>query len=191
MSNILSLVGKIISWILFIGIFASIGLATENPAVMVPAYGIGMALILGLILFSLSLKKRQSLESIEIPVYLKTVDGVIAVLLSFIIPVIAMNGALYFLQVSNGVTILFTLLFIGLGTVGVWLINVLSQKLKILALLGYLVLIFTSALPAWLIAPVDASISTLGVLYIVVIAVSCLFWYGFTRLYKVINKIND
>ena len=193
MNVTLSMVGKIIAWILFVATFAAIGLATENPAVMVPVYGISIIVILGAILFFLSRKKKQTAETVKIPAYISLIEGIFLLLFSLAVPVFVMgnSGALYYLNISSSMTILFTLLLIGLGILGVWLINVLSQKIKIMSFLGYLMIIFVAALPAIAIAPIDASARTLGVLYFVVMLLGMTVWFGFSLCYKTIKGQNE
>ena len=188
MKKILSDIGKIIAWIIFIGVFASIGLATENPSVMVPVYGIAIIVILGTILFFLVRKKRQSFEATatKTPVFIPMTGGILLLLFSFVFPAYAISRFLP-IFVTVGSSILFTLLLIALGFLGVWLINVLSQKIKALAWLGYILIIVAAAVPALAIASIDASAETLGVLYFVVMVEAILVWAGYSMFFSKIK----
>ena len=192
MNTLLSMIGKIIAWVLFIAAFAAIGLATDNPAVMIPVYGIGIIIVLGAILLVLKSKKKHSGETTKTPVVLNWIEGIFLLLFTFIVPAYVTGfGALYFLNIAIGITILFTILMIGLGSLGVYLINVLSQKIKIMSLLGYLIIIFLVALPALAITPIDASSSTLGVLYFVVMVLALSTWGCYSKLSKAIKGTDD
>ena len=185
-----STIGQVLAWIIFIGAFSCIGLATESPKVMVPLYGIGIILILGIILLTLMRKKRQSFEDVKTSKYVPMISGIMLLILSLFFPTITITGFLHNL-VGKGVIFLFTILMMGLGMGSVWLINVLSQKIKIMTLVGYLLLIFVAALPAISIASVDASSGTLGVLYFITMLTALAVWAGFTLLYKSLNLSDE
>ena len=112
MNMILSMVGKLLGWILFVAVFASIGLATDNPSVMVPAYGISIIIIIGAILYALTRKKRQSVEDAKTPTFIPWIEGIFLGLFSLIVPAFmtSNNGALYYLNIPMGVTIFSTII---------------------------------------------------------------------------------
>jgi len=192
MKTILSIVSKTISWILFIGVFASIGFATENPSLMVPAYGVAIIVILGTIVFFLNKKKRQLSEtSTKISTFIPMIGGILLLVLSFIFPAKVLSGFLNHFNITSGTIILFTFLLLGIGFLGVWMINVLSLKNKLLAWLGYFLIILAAAIPALVVSPYDSASGTLGVLYFVVIVEAILFWAGFTMFFRTIKKQDD
>ena len=190
MKQIISTIGQSLAWLIFIGAFACIGLATENPALMVPLYGLSIIVILGLILFSLTRKKRQSFEGLQTSNYFSMITGALLLILALFFPTFAITSFLHHL-VGKGTIFLFTLLTISIGFASVWLINVLSQKIKIMALVGYLVLIFAIALPALSIATIDASSGTLGVLYSITMITALAFWGGFSMFHKALTNPDE
>jgi hypothetical protein len=164
-------------------VIASIGLAAENPKVMVPLYAIIFLAIIGGMLFFLSKHKRQSFESLKTPAYVPGIYCGILLVFSFTFPHISIgNFRPDFIGV--GTIYLFTLLLICLGFLGVWLINTKAIKNKVFAVIGFAVLVITAAIPALAASTIDATYGTLGVIYFTFSVWAAIVWSAFTLIHK-------
>lgn len=188
MKKILSIIAKSLAWIALIMSFAALGFSTDNPGLMVPVYAGIFIVILGFILFRVSKHKRHSFDDIKTPVAVKYVLMPVLVIASLILP------AFFIMRYRPGLLtftpiFIFTLIMLALGIFGVWLINCYSKNNKMFAYVGYVVLVITSAIPAFAIAGLDSSYGMLGLLYYVTIIEAIVAWSGFSMLTKVlINK---
>jgi hypothetical protein len=190
MKKILSIIGQCIAWSLLIAAVACLGLATDNPALMVPLYGGSFVMILAILVFLLARKKRNTFEDLELPKYIPMTGGVILLVATILFPTFSIytfRGEI----ASFGTMLALTFLLLGLGFGGVSLINTIGMKKKLFYALGLLVLIFTATIPAIMIAPIDASMGTLGVMYFTTFIMAVLGWFAFTILRGVVQSFRQ
>jgi len=184
MKNILSMLGQLVAWSILVVAVACLGLATDNPELMVPLYGGGFVVVLAVLLFFLSRKKRNTFEDLEVPKYVPILGGVILTLAAIFFP--AFSIFTFRGEIASFTFLLsLTFLLLGLGFIGVCLINTLGLKKIIFKILGLLILVFTATIPAWLIAPIDSSMGTLGVMYFTTFIMAVLAWFAFSVLHSV------
>ena len=189
MNKILSVIGKILAWVVLTLAFSAIGLGTDNPSVMVPAYAIAFVIILGAILFYVSKHKRHSFDDIKTPKIIPFIAGAILILVSLGFPAFSLAKFRPGLIPQFSV-IIFTVILLGLGFIGVWLINCLSMKNKLFSIIGYLILVLAAAFPALAIAAMDTSYGTLGVMYFTAMLEAIIIWSGFSMFYKGLKSKN-
>jgi hypothetical protein len=188
MSNVLTIVKNILAFTALTVIIACIGLFTENPAVMVPAYGVGFLVVIAGMFIYLYTKKKNTFEQIKTPRSVPITIGSVLLLGSLVFPAAAISALRVGLIENPMLIVVVTIVLLAFGFLGVLLINILGYKNKILAGLGYLVLILTSMAPALLITRIDASFGTLGVVYSVSFVEAIIAWSGFSILYNALKS---
>ena len=183
MKNIVSIVGSVLGWTAMVCVFACIGFFTDNPGFMVPLYGVIMILVLGLFWFLVSRQKNKSYDQLKtspnIPAF---ICGILSVF-TFIFPHLAIS---FFRpgEFSSFPIYLVTIFSVAIGFGGVYAINVLGAKNKLFAIIGFLVLVLLSFLPALLVAPIDSSYGTLGVIYFTMAIEAIIAWTAVTYVLK-------
>ena len=179
MKNIFSIVGSVLGWIAIVGVFACVGLFTDNPGLMVPLYGVLTILVLVIFVLIARRQKSKAYDELKTPAW---VPGLYCGLLS-VFSITFPHLSISFLRPSefNSFSIYFvTILTIAVGFGGVWMINVMALKNKIFAVVGFLVLILLSLVPALLVAPIDPSYGTLGVIYFTMTFEAVIVWNAIT-----------
>ena len=183
MKNIISIVGSVLGWTAIVCVFACVGFFTDNPGVMVPLYGVIMILVLGLFWFLVSKQKNKSQEQIKTSPYIPAVICGVLSVFTFIFPHMAIS---FFRpgEFSAFPIYLTTIFIVAVGIGGVWLINMMGVKNKLFAILGFLVLIILAFIPALLVAPIDSSYGTLGVIYFTMAIEAIIAWSAVTYAIK-------
>ena len=174
MKKILGTVIKIIGWLVLLAAFASIGFATDNPALMVPVYFLIFLGIFGLVLLYNMKRQRRTTTN---PLYLRTakrIIGLILVLIGILMPYFFFRGigfsvAIYLLL------IFLTIIFIALAILAIRLIN---QDNTIKTIGGYVLLIVICSMPAILMMQHDKSYNALGSAYYAALLICVLTWTG-------------
>jgi len=186
MQDIFGLIKNIIIWGLLTFVFACIGFFTETPAIMVPLYGVVFLLALGIMYFFVSQKKVKTLDEKETPRYVFIIITAIGFLLSLLAPTYLLS--VFRPSLFNSFAVIgFTVLLLVLGFVGVYLINVMGLKGRLFAIIGFIVLIITSFIPAFTVSSIDPSFGTLGVIYFVTLLDAVFAWETFELVKKVIS----
>jgi len=200
MQDIFGLIKTVLVWAILTFLFACIGFFTENPAIMVPLYGVLFLIALGIMYYFVSRKKVKTLEDRETPAYVFIIVSIIGLLLSLFAPALLMNifrpGVF-----GYSIIIAFTILLLVLGFAGVYIINVLANRFLLLpnkqqAIIGsagclgggYLLLIITSLLPAIAISGVDASFGTIGLVYFITLLDAVIAWETVEVVKRVLKK---
>jgi hypothetical protein len=197
MKKILSTTLRIIWWLLLIAVFGSIGLGTDNPKLMVPLYALFLLILLLLFLY-LNIKRRK--QSIMIVALESDTKAKSKNFVNFLIGSLCLIASLFFPMfifkyyrdglLNLSVIFGFSILLLILGTIGVYIIKVLSQKNRYFQYFGYALIIITCIIPALAISTIDASFGTLGVVYFTIVFISALAWEGFNHLNKGFLGIN-
>jgi len=181
--DLLMKVAQGFGWLMLTAVIASIGFLSDNPGVMVPVYAIVFIAAVCGMLFFLMKRKRHSYDSLKTPAWVPGFYCGFTSVLSLTFPYISINGFRPGL-INIGVLYLFTFLIIGLGFLGVWMINALGLKNKVFSMVGFLVLVFMALIPA-IVLPSDlADFGTLGVFYFTLGIQATLVWTA----YSLINK---
>ncbi len=176
MKQHLMTVFKTIGWIVLLFCFASIGFATDNAAVMIPAYMVFFLLIfVGVYFYSKTHQRRQEINPATKTLINKILGGFL-VLVALYTPV-RMFLSLFpgLLSFGTGiVTVIGTAILVGLGVVSVILIN----RSRATSIAGYILLIVLAFVPAIVIMRFDTSYGSLGMAYYTALALALLSWWG-------------
>ncbi len=186
MTNTLKTIGQIAAWLGLWAVFSSVGFATDNPQLMVPAYAIFFLLVFGLVLIYVKSHKQVMVASSKSAVMIKKASGIILLLISFYMPTWFVKGAHF----TSGIYILITALTIvavAISVGAVILINKNRGKNIALEIVGYLILVLISTLPAIAMIQYDNSYSALGTAYYAALAVAIFSWWGIS-LFTVKNQ---
>jgi len=178
MQDVFGLIKNILVWGLLTVVFACIGFFTENPGLMVPVYGAIFLCFITTMYILISRKRVKTLEDKETHPIVFIIFGVIGLLLSLLSPAFLMSvfrPGLF----TAGIVIAFTVVLLVLGFLGVYLINVLGIRNRIFAIVGFVVLIFTSLMPAFAVTGIDPSFGTMGVVYFVILLDAVFAWETF------------
>jgi len=187
MQDIFGLIRTVLVWAILTFVFACIGFFTENPAIMVPLYGVLFLIALGIMYFFVSRKKVKTIEDKETPTYVFIIVGAIGLLLTIFAPPYLM-GVFRPELFGYGILFTFTILLLVLGFAGVYLINVLGNKIKACVIGGFVLLIATALLPAIAISGVDASFGTIGLVYFITLLDAVIAWETVEVVKRVLKK---
>ncbi len=167
---------KTVGWIVLLFCFASIGFATKNPAVMIPAYLVFFLLIFGGVLMYAKKHQRRQEVNPETKALINKILGVFLILVSLYAPV-RMFMTLFpgFMNFGIGaITVIGAAVLIAIGILSVRLIN----RSRMMGIVGYILLVVLSFAPAIVIMQFDTSYSSLGVAYYTALALAVLSWWG-------------
>jgi membrane-associated HD superfamily phosphohydrolase len=184
MKDKLFVIGKFIGLVIFILAFSLMGLASGKP-IMVLAYA-GFFIIVMAIIFMFVKKSQRHFEIIsEQNPKLRKILGIAMLLVAIILPVLAiMNMQLFELGVSTigfgilAITLVATIVLIAGGVLAVSLINNIANS-KPKKILGYILLVVLSSVPALLVIPNDRTTTGIGSVYYLAVMVAVLSWWGF------------
>ena len=190
MKLILSITGKTIALIALTIAFSCIGIGSDQPEVMMPICGAMFLIIVAAMFFYQSLNKRRSFTQVKTPTFVPITAGALLMIFAICFPAISFANFRPNLADTIGTAVMlpFTLMLLALGMAGVYAINILGKKNIIPQILGYIVIIITLAIPALVIAPIDASFGTLGVIYFTTMIEVIIAWAGFHLIYSNIKK---
>ena len=183
MKDKLFIIGKIISFIVFIFALSSMGFASGKPVMML-AYA-AFILVVMFIMFLIVKRNQRHFEIINQvnPVIMKIL-GSILMIIAIASPVLVISNMqiidLGMTKVGFGAIasiLLITLVFIAGGGLGVKLINKSASKV-INKVLGYIIIVIISALPALMVMPHDKTTTGIGTIYYLAIFVAIVSWWG-------------
>jgi len=163
---------SIISWIVLLAAFSSLGLGSESPVLGVAFFAIAfVAAVIGVTMY---LKKRGHKHSFE-PKGMQTVHkvgGILLLILTLSVPSYIFRGA-NFPIFTHVIIIVLTAVLVGLAILAISIIN--NSKGKAL---GYLLLVVISAVPALAIMQHDSSYNALGMSYYSALMSAIFAWWG-------------
>ncbi|MBN2460989.1 MAG: hypothetical protein JXB60_05225 [Candidatus Cloacimonetes bacterium] len=179
---------NIIGWVVLLAAFGALGFTSDNPAVGVPLFTVFFVIVFGLVY--LYARKHQKLRATNIRT-VSIIHKIIAVLLAVLAlfsPIIALRK-INLPFAYNIIILIFTAIMIGLGVLAVSLINNRKGETRISSLLGYLLLIIISAIPAlaagqFLSIYFPSAYNALGTAYWAVLSVAIFSWWSFSLYFK-------
>ena len=179
MSKIVKSAVNILGWIILLAAFGSLGFSSDDPAIGVPVFLVFFILVF--ILTYIYIKKHQKHQAKDITYLskIKKVAGIILILLALFTPYFAFRTA-NFPVFTYLIIIFITAILITLGVIAISMINSEKAKNFIQKLLGYLILIVISAIPALLMISYDSSYSALGMAYYAAVLIAVFSWWGFS-----------
>jgi len=190
MKDKMFIIGKLIGLAIFVLAFSMIGLASGRP-VMILAYA-GFFVLVMFFIFMFVKKRQRHFEVIsEKNRNIQKAIGALLILAAIAIPALSIaNMQLFDLGVEKisfglmAVIVILTILLIAAAAFAVTLINRASSN-KMKKLIGYVIVIVVSAIPALLVIPNDRTTTGIGSVYYLAILVAVLSWSGFNL---VLNK---
>ena len=179
MKETLNLVAKVVGWIALFAAFASLGFATDNPKVGVPAYLVFFLVVFGVVYLILSKKKDDVDEAVSenTKVVVHKVIGVVLTLFAIIVPDIVLGSYKFPVGIYAMISGI-SLVLIVLGSLTVKLINSNFDKNVGMVILGYIIFIILSAVPALAMLRYDSSYNALGLAYWSAVALTIFAWWG-------------
>ncbi|MCB5230344.1 MAG: hypothetical protein WCX83_04960 [Candidatus Cloacimonas sp.] len=175
MNEFLKLVVKIITWVLIIGAFASLGFGTDNPKLMVPLYALFFIVVFGLVLFySMKQQKTKKVVDKKHSSLLMGILGIVLVTLGVITPYVVFRGVGF----SVGIYFMISFVTILLLGVSIFAISLINKHTFVNSLLGYILLILVSATPAFIMSQHDKTYHALGLAYYTALSITIFFWFG-------------
>lgn len=185
MKDKLFIIGKVIGLIVFILALSLMGMASGKP-IMILAYA-GFFVVAMFLVFLFVRRNQRHFEIISQtnPKILKTI-GIVMVLLAIALPVLIMSN-MNMVDLGNAkigigfimVILAITIALIISGVVGVYLINRKNSG-TLYRVLGYLIIIIASAIPALMVMPYDKTTTGIGSMYYIALLVAILSWWGVT-----------
>lgn len=188
MKKTLGIIAKIFGWVALFVALGSLGFATDNPKVGVPAYFVFFLLVFGAVyLYIMHHKKSEETSPEKVQLIYKTI-GALLVIIAVITPDFLFRSAGFTFQLYLLVAGVSAILII-LGAFTVKLINSGLNKSNIgLTILGYLLIIILSAIPAIIMVNYDSSYNALGMAYWSAISIAILAWWGISLFSKKIEE---
>ncbi len=183
MKDTLFIVGKIIGLLIFILAFSLMGVVSGRP-IMILAYAGFFVVVMGII-FLFVRKNQRHFEIIsQRNQTISKVIGMVMLLVAIAIPALAISNMQLFElnleKISVGIIAIIVAITIALmaGVIlGVYLINKKGST-KVNKILGYVIIILLSAVPALLVIPHDKTTTGIGSVYYVAVLVAVLTWWG-------------
>ncbi len=180
---------NVIGWLVLLFCFAAIGFGTANPKLMVPVYFVVFAVIFGLVLLYVKNHKTLAQENPVRALIYRRVLGGILLLISILAPrkVISMIDTEYFAGTFDLMGILFIIgaaVVIAAGAFAVKMINKMYEGNLVSGIIGYLIVIALSTVPALVMVNFDTSYESLGLAYYTAIIMAGVSWWGLSIIFK-------
>ena len=178
MNNTLKAILKYFGWFVLLAAFASIGFATDNPALMVPLYFLFFVIVFGLVLlYNMRRHKRETVT----PAYMKHVRkvlGFVLLLASIFTPFFLFRG----IGFTAGIYILLSVIIILLIALVMFAVRMINKEGFLNNLIGYVILIVVCSMPALIMMQHDRTYHALGLAYYSALIISVLAWSGISIL---------
>jgi cytochrome c oxidase assembly factor CtaG len=171
---------SIFGWIILILAFASLGLTSDDPTFGFFFYLAFFLIVFGLVYKYIKKNQRRKESNPKTMALIRKILGIVLLIISLFSPIIALRK-IQLPFMPNLLILIVTAVLIAIGTGAVILIN----KDKILKLLGLILLILLSAIPAifattYLGQYFPNAYNALGTAYWAIISVSIFSWWGFS-----------
>lgn len=183
MRSIFTIIKEIITWLIILAVFSSIGFATDNPRKGILLWALVSVVIFAIVFVIVkNTQKRQEKVSDSSRIF-KKIFGVVLILFACLLPDLTLGKAGF----SSAIQIIIfglTLVWIAIALLGTYLINqyLLKGRSIFLAFIGYIVLIIDSALPGLVMMQYDSRYNAMGTAYYLTIALAILSWTGLSML---------
>jgi len=174
MKKIFKIIREFIMWIFIIGAFAAIGFTTDTPAQSSLIWA-GIAVLIFGVGFLIAKHTKRRTGTTKAQLVIKKIIGFILLVFGLVLPALLLSN---FPTNIRLLIVLFAVVLVALGCLAVYLIN----KSKGWAVLGYLILIIASFLPALAMSTYDMTYNALGTVYYLTIALACFSWAGISMI---------
>ena len=179
MSKIVKSAVNILGWIILLAAFGSLGFTSDNPAIGVPVFLVFFILVFVLTYLYIKNHNKHQVKDIKYIHLIKKIAGAVLLLLALFTPYFVFRTA-NFPFLSYLIIVLITGILVALGAFAVTMINSEKAKNTVSKLLGYLILIIISAIPAVLMMSYDSSYNALGMAYYCAVLIAVFSWWGFS-----------
>ncbi len=183
MRGIFATIKEIITWLIILAVFSSIGFATANPKKGILLWALVFVAIFAIVFVIVknTQKRREKISGGHR--ILKKVFGVILILFGCLLPDLILGKAGFSLGIQAMIFGM-AIVWIVIALLGISLINqyLVKGKSIFLSLIGHLILIIDSVLPCLVMIQYDSSYNALGTVYYLTIALAVLSWSGFSML---------
>lgn len=188
MKKTLGTIAKIVGWLILFIALGSLGFATDNPKVGVPAYFVFFLVVFGgVYLFLTNHKRSEGVDPAKIQLVHKII-GALLVIIAVIVPDLLFKSVGFSFQVYLMIAGIAALLIV-LGGLTVKMINSGLGSGNIgIVIGGYFLVIVLSAVPALIMINYDSSYNALGMAYWSAISIAILSWWGISLFTKKIDE---
>lgn len=169
----------VLGWIVLLAAFASIGFTTDDPGFGIPFYLVFFIVVFLLVFLYVKSHQKHQKTNIKSLILLHKITGIILLLVAVFSPTIIFKSA-NFPAMTYVIISLITLVLMGVGTLAVTMINSEKENKLVPRILGYLLLIAISVVPAIVMMSYDSSYNALGMAYYAAVSVAVLSWWGFS-----------
>lgn len=183
MKDKLFILGKIIGVLIFILAFSLLGIASGRPA-MILAYAGFFVVIMGIIFLFVRKNQRHFEITSQRSRTAGKIIGIIMLLVAIALPAIVVSNMKLFElnveQIGAGILALVTVLALALIAGGIFSVYLINKKgsATLHKIIGYVIIIVISAVPALLVIPHDKTTTGIGSVYYVALLVAVLSWWG-------------
>lgn len=184
MKNVFRIIKEILMWVVIIGAFSALGLGSDNPLRSALFWG-GLAVLIFSIGFVIAKHAKRRTVTTKRQVIFRRVFGIILVVFACILPVLVLGSAgfPFWIQI---LIFVFASAIVALGALAVTLINKYLKGKKNVwsSVLGYLLLIIGSLVPALVMSLYDSSYGTIATVYYLLVALAIFSWLGLSMFKK-------
>jgi len=191
MKEVLAKIKNVATWVILIALLSCIGIATENPKVMIPAYAVFFALVFAGFYLYVKSSRRRTLKSSKTQQFIAKAIGYTLVLLALLVPVYVLGNVQFRGYESTkigfgayAIAIIGTIVELALAIFAIRLINLNREKNKGLFFIGYLLILVAACVPGLVMLQFDSSTNALGTAYFAAVTISILTWLGLGILTK-------
>lgn len=179
MNRIFKKIFNIVGWILLFAAFASMGFSSNDPSVGIPVFLVFFLVVFGLVYLYVKKHKKHTVANPKVKNIVHKILSVVLMLLAIATPLVIFKNA-NFSTMIYVIIALVTVVLIAIGMLAVNLINKSKTKGFIGSLIGYIVLIIISAVPALSMMQYDSSYNALGMVYYAAIITAIFAWWSFS-----------
>jgi uncharacterized protein YacL len=185
--KILSSIVNVFGWLVILFTFSSIGFATSKPATGVPLYMLFFIIVFAGVYYYVTRQKHSMDKETKKNAVFSRILGAIILLVALLMP--------WFIYARINLTVsaylVITLIAAAAITISIFAVRLInkSQNNSVPRILGYLILIALSAIPAlaaiyYFLPFFNRPYDALGTAYWCTIAVAVLAWWGFSLIGK-------
>ena len=189
MSDTMFKIRQIVTLVVFIGVLSLMGMITQQP-LMILAYAAFFLAVVAVMYFMLLKRQRHFETAKESSPLIRKVAGYVMLALALILPVlIAIRTSIINLPeslslgVAIGSVLGVSIAFIATMLGAVYLINFKGNETG-KRVIGYILFIISAAIPGLLMSRIDSTVTGIGSVYYVAMAVLILAFSGFGFIYN-------
>lgn len=172
-------IATVVGWLVLLAAFASIGFTTDDPGFGIPFYLVFFVVTFLLVYLYVKTHQKHHQTNMKTVALLHRIVGIILLVVAVFCPTMIFRSA-NFPAMTYVIISLITIVLIGVGSLAITMINSEKEKNMLSKLLGYLLLILISAVPAFVMMSYDSSYNALGTAYYAALSIAIFSWWGFS-----------